>query len=179
MTTRELTLSAETEIRAGTNERDWLERVIREHERKVLMVAYRMLGRMEDAQDASQEVFLRLHKNRKRIHPDRDPAAWLYRVTMNICFDLRKRRRELPLPEHFDTAGPDLVRHLEREAERRLLHEALQQLPEKQRAAVVLRDIEGLSTREVAGILGTQEVTVRSQISTARLRLRELVRRRK
>ena len=179
MTIRELTLSAETETRAGTDERDWLERVIREHERRVLMVAYRMLARMEDAQDASQEVFLRLHKHRKRIHQERDPAGWLYRVTMNVCFDLRKRRRELPLPENFDVAGPDPVRRLEKEAERTLLHEALQLLPEKQRAAIVLRDIEGLSTREVAGILGTEEVTVRSQISTARLRLRELVRRRK
>ncbi len=179
MTTQELTLTADRESQAGTDARTWFEQVIRAHERKVLMVAYRMLGNMEDAQDASQEVFLRLHKHRRRIHRERDPAPWLYRVTMNVCFDLRRRRRELPLPEGFDLAGPDPGIQLEAAARRQLLHEALLELPERQRAAIVLRDIEGLSTREVAEILGTAEATVRSQISTARLRLRELVRRRK
>jgi RNA polymerase sigma-70 factor (ECF subfamily) len=67
---------------------------------------------------------------------------------------------------------------LGREQQRRLVAEAMQTLPEKERAALALRDIEGLSTRQVAGILGTSEATVRSQISTARLKIRKILRRR-
>ena len=55
------------------------------HQQRVLRTAYRLLGRLEDAQDAAQEVFLRLLKNMHRI--DGDPQAWLYRVTVNICND--------------------------------------------------------------------------------------------
>jgi RNA polymerase sigma-70 factor (ECF subfamily) len=64
---------------------------------------------------------------------------------------------------------------LHSEEQKKMLYKALQELPEKERAAVVLRDIEGFSTAEVAGILGSSEATVRSQISTARLKIRKAV----
>ena len=181
VTARELTLSGEIEEPVGSEEAAWLDQLIRAHERQVLMTAYRMLGRMEDAQDAAQEVFLRLHRHRRKLDANRNPAPWLYRVTMNVCFDLRRRTRELPLSDSLDVADsrPGADAALELESRRRQLHEALQQLPDKQRAAIVLRDVEGLSTREVAGVLGSSEVTVRSQISTGRLRLRALIGRRK
>ena len=73
--------------------------------------------------------------------------------------------------------GPE--RMLALDQRKQLLMEGLQTLPERERAAVVLRDIEGLSTAETAAILGVEEVTVRSQISTARVKLAKYVRRRK
>ncbi len=147
------------------------------HQQRVLRTAYRLLGRVEDAQDAAQEVFLRLLKNLHRI--DRDPQAWLYRVTVNVCNDHFRRLTIFPgeAPrEHADPGpGPDGLLALEER--KRLLMQGLQTLPERERAAVVLRDIEGLPTREVAAILGVEEVTVRSQVSTARLKLAKHVRR--
>ena len=148
------------------------------HQQKVLRTAYRLLGRVEDAQDAAQEVFLRLLKNMHRI--EGDPQAWLYRVTVNICNDQHRRRpRVMELDADFADAAPDPERILAEEQRKRLLMDGLQTLPERERAAVVLRDIEGLSTREVAAILRVEEVTVRSQISMARVKLAKYVRRRK
>ena len=73
------------------------EAVMALHERMVVGTAYRLLGRMEDAQDAAQEVFLRLLKNLNRI--EGDPKPWLYRVTVNICNDHYRRRPVTSDPE--------------------------------------------------------------------------------
>lgn len=149
------------------------ERLVREYEQLVFRTALRLLGRVEDAQDAAQETFLRLHRNLDRFKPGRELAPWLYTITVNICRDIR-RRRPAAAPDSFeveDTApGPhDELAEAER---RRILAQGLESLPEKQRAAVVLRDIEGLPTREVAHILGASEATVRSHVSAARLKLK-------
>jgi len=145
---------------------------------KVLRTAYRLLGRVEDAQDAAQEVFLRLLRNLHKI--EGDPQAWLYRVTVNVCNDHYRRRPLVMEPDaNFVDAAPNPERVLEVEERKRLLKDGLLTLPERERAAVVLRDIEGLSTREVAAILKVEEVTVRSHISSARVRLAKYVRSRK
>ena len=102
------------------------------------------------------------------------------KMTVNVCHDLSKKRREHPR----ETVDPDFVRassdphgELHSEEQKRILWRALQELPEKERAAIVLRDIEGLSTAEVAEALGSSEPTVRSQISNARLKIRKTLRR--
>jgi RNA polymerase sigma-70 factor (ECF subfamily) len=173
----EISLSAKVEFApAGT--KPSYDDLVALHQQKVLRTAYRLLGRVEDAQDAAQEVFLRLLKNLHRIEDD--PQAWLYRVTVNICND-RYRRRHIVMEPALDFAdpAPNPERVLELEERKRLLTQGLQTLPERERAAVVLRDIEGLSTREVATILDVEEVTVRSQISMARVKLAKYVRGRK
>jgi RNA polymerase sigma-70 factor (ECF subfamily) len=152
--------------------------IIALHQQRVLRTAYRLLGRMEDAQDAAQEVFLRLLKNLHKI--DGDAQAWLYRVTVNVCNDHHRRKPLLmEIDADFRDVAPNPERALEIEERKRLLIGGLQTLPERERAAVVLRDIEGLSTREVAAILNVEEVTIRSQISMARVKLAKYVRRRK
>ncbi|MBZ5604227.1 MAG: sigma-70 family RNA polymerase sigma factor [Acidobacteriia bacterium] len=148
------------------------------NDRMVVGTAYRLLGRIEDAQDAAQEVFLRLFKNFDRI--DGDPRAWLYRVTVNICNDHHRRRTPVAEPDESRAdPSPDPERVMAMDERKRLLMEGLQTLAERERAAVVLREFEGLSTREVAAILGVEEVTVRSQISIARVKLAKYVRDRK
>jgi len=149
------------------------------HERMVIGTAYRLLGRMEDAQDAAQEVFLRMLKHLDRI--EGDPKPWLYRVTVNICNDRYRRRSIQSEPDertllNVADPAPNAERVVAMDDRKRLLMEGLQTLAERERAAVVLRDIEGLSTREVASILGIAEVTVRSQISVARVKLAKYVR---
>ncbi len=156
------------------------ERIIIRYERRVLSLAWRLLGRPEDAQDASQEVFLRAFRYLHRFDSRRPFEPWLMKMTVNVCHDLGKKRQQQP----EGLRDPDTVRgpgsphdDLHSEEQKRLLYKALQALPEKQRAAIVLRDIEGLSTAEVAEILGSSEATVRSQISTARLKIRKAVER--
>lgn len=177
--------------RAQRGDVEAFEELVTLHERRVHGIAWRLLGRVEDAQDAAQEVFLRLYRSLARIDAGRPLAPWLYRVTVNVCRDLgrkRRRRRSTSLEELREDTGlepADPLTGPERRAEvadetRRML-EILDGLPEKERTALVLRDLEGLSTAEVAEILGSSPVTVRTQISRARLKLhrsrRELHRR--
>jgi RNA polymerase sigma-70 factor, ECF subfamily len=150
------------------------------HQRRVVATAWRMLGNHADALDAAQDVFLRLHRYLRSFRPDEDFAAWLYRLVVNACHDTRKRRgshlsyeREAArgaldrLSSPHDVEASAMVREDER-----LVAAALDTLSEKERAALVLRDLEGLSTQEVADILGSSPTTVRSQISIARGKLR-------
>jgi RNA polymerase sigma-70 factor, ECF subfamily len=173
--TEELALS----ILTRTNPReDDFERIMRVHERMVVSTAYRLLGRMDDARDAAQEVFLRLLKHLDRIQGD--PKPWLYRVTVNVCNDHLRRRVVVKPPDaQQPDPSPDATHSIDLNDRKRLLMEALATLPARERAAVVLRDIEGLSTREVAAIFDIEEVTVRSQISIARVKLAKYVRNRK
>jgi len=152
---------------------------------RVARVAWRMLGDKEDARDATQEVFLRAFKYLRRFDPAQDFHGWLYRITINVCRDMaRKRRRaahdqtlslETEVMRGTPEAGVsrDDTESAALNAERRaIVARAIERLPPKERAALVLRDLEGLSTEEVARALGSSEATVRSQISTARAKLK-------
>ena len=149
--------------------------LMRQYERLVLVTALRLLGNMEDAQDASQEVFLKLHRNLGKLERAGNLTGWLYRVTVNVCHDLRHRR---PIEASGEDAGeaPDQAadpRQALTDAERRrALELSLRMLTERERAAVTLRDLEGLSTQEAALAMGVNEATVRSHISQARVKMR-------
>jgi len=148
------------------------DQVLRRREAQVLRTAFRILGNWADAEDVAQEVFLRLHRRGRVFANDAAAGGWLYRVTVNLCLDRTRSARpsqELPDLASLDRSAEAAV--LMEEQKRRLMS-ALALLPAKERAAVVLREIEGLSTAEVAEALGSSEVTVRSQISKALVRLR-------
>jgi RNA polymerase sigma-70 factor (ECF subfamily) len=106
---------------------------------------------------------------------------WLMRITVNVCRDAaRSRQRRLATfvdvdePEQIDES-PDPYAGLARKQEQLILQNALETLPEKERLAIVLRDVEGLSTAEVAAILQSSETTVRSQVSRGRLKLKAAI----
>jgi RNA polymerase sigma-70 factor (ECF subfamily) len=162
--------------RENTGDLAAFERIMSQCERRVLRVALRLLNNPQDAQDAAQEVFLRLYKNFGDLDETRGYEPWLYRVTVNVCRDIaRVRRRSIGLAEVPDPVSPqpDAYHDAARAQQREMIRRGLSCLGEKERAALVLRDVEGLSTREVAGILGSSENTVRSQICSARLKLRD------
>jgi len=120
-------------------------------------------------------------RERGQIRIGADPKAWLYRVTVNVCNDQHRRRRtavEIDSKSQMADPALDPERALAFEERKRLVAEGLAKLPERERTAIVLRDIEGLSTAEVAGILGVEEGTVRSQVFSARLKLAKFARRR-
>jgi len=169
--------SADLLDRAKRGNLEAFDQLMRLHEKQVLGTALRILGRMEDAQDAAQETFLRMYKSLNRLSDIQQIRNWLYRVTVNVCNDMhrqRKRRAWEPLsgPDPASIApDPELAwAHQERG---RVVEMGLKALPERERAALVLREVEGLSTREVAEILGSSEVTVRSQICVARGKLKK------
>ncbi len=168
-------------IRAQAGDRAAFDQIIVGHQRRIIALAWRMLGNREDARDAAQETFLRVYKHLNRFDPAQDFSGWLYRIAVNVCRDLARKRRNHhasfeaeieagnlaePVSPHNTEAATLLAQ------ERAILRRALAALPDKERAAIVLRDLEGLPTEEVARILGSSQTTVRSQISSARTKIR-------
>lgn len=149
-------------------------------QRKVVSTAWRVLGNQEDALDAAQEVFIKLHRYLHTFRTDQDFSAWLYRLVVNACHDTRKRRpRHISLEEERERGALESLRSSDDVEAAAMVSEdesiiaaALKTLSEKERAALVLRDIEGMSTEEVAKILGSSSTTVRSQICTARAKIK-------
>jgi len=159
-------------LRARAGDVEAFEELLRQSERRVLRTALRLLGNLEDAKDAAQEVFLRFHRHLPRLDPGRDLSPWFYRVTLNVCRDLARRRRIYQQGASDREIGVVSEDPVELAEKIKIAEEGLKTLSEKERAALVLRDIEGLSTREVARVLGSSEVTVRSQVSRARVKLK-------
>jgi RNA polymerase sigma-70 factor, ECF subfamily len=166
--------------RARLGDAHAFDRLMLETQEKVLSVAWRLLGSREDARDAAQEVYVRVYRHLCRFRAGEDLHGWLYRITVNVCRDASRRRRRSPIvsakaPEPFVSASAEETLLL---AERRSsVLEALDCLPVKERAALVLRDLEGLRSEEVARILGSRPGTVRAQIASARAKIRTHCRR--
>ncbi|MDX2030525.1 MAG: sigma-70 family RNA polymerase sigma factor [Blastocatellia bacterium] len=167
--------------RAQAGDSTAFDQLVLAHQRRTLALAWRLLGNAEDARDAAQEAFLRAFRHLGRFDASLDFAGWFYRIIVNACNDLARKRGnrfssfEAAL-ESGALAEPASPRDTESEAmaaqEQTRILKALAQLTEKERAAIVLRDLEGLPTEEVARILGSSPTTVRSQISSARTKLK-------
>jgi RNA polymerase sigma-70 factor (ECF subfamily) len=160
------------------------EQMIDCYQRKVISTAWRMLGNREDARDAAQEVFLRVYKYLGGFRVDQDFAAWLYRIIINVCRDQMRKRGRPDQFTSFETeqelgnfdaqaSSEDVEAAAIRSQQQAMIAKALATLSKNERAAIVLRDLEGLTTEEVARVLGSSQTTVRSQISSARAKIKK------
>jgi RNA polymerase sigma-70 factor (ECF subfamily) len=170
--------------RAASGDTVAFEQIMIHSQQKVMALSWRMLGNEADARDASQEVFLKIYKYLAGFKQDQDFFAWVYQITVNVCRDIAKKRQRhagpfgslsltgeesaFEVPALQDTADEALIAAQQRE----LIASAMATLPEKERAAILLHDIEGLPTDEVARILRSSSTTVRSQISSARKKIK-------
>lgn len=157
------------------------EEIVREHSARVFWLAYRLTGNKHDAEDLTQDVFVRVFRSLSSYSPGTF-EGWLHRITTNLFLDRARRRQRIridALPEdaadrlHGREPTPAQVyesRHLDADVQA-----ALGALPPEYRAAVVLCDIEGLSYEEIAATLGVKIGTVRSRIHRGRARLREIL----
>ncbi|MGH9956358.1 MAG: RNA polymerase sigma factor [Pyrinomonadaceae bacterium] len=170
--------------RAANGDTPAFEQIMIHSERRVMAMTWRMLGNEADARDASQEVFLRVYKYLGRFRRDQDFFAWLYGITVNVCRDFLKKRKKydrrfVPFGEDAEEVAFEVAaKHADAESilvqaqQRELIAKAIATLPFKERASIVLRDVEGFSTEEVARIMKSSATTVRSQISSARKKIR-------
>ena len=171
--------------RARAGDEIAFERIMLATEQRVVSIAWRMLGNRDDARDAAQDVYLRVFKYLARFRAGEDFRGWLYRITINVCHDFARKKGATGFGQ-FDQIdfvqesaaletgrrGTDPESRALHEQQLALIWSALQSLPPKERAALVLRDLEGFSTEEVAQALGSRAVTVRSQVSSARAKIK-------
>jgi RNA polymerase sigma factor (sigma-70 family) len=151
--------------------------VVRTHSARVYRLAYRLTGNPHDAEDLTQEVFVRVFRSLSSYTPGTF-EGWLHRITTNLFLDLVLRRARIrfdPLPEDAErVAGKDRgpAQHYDDTHFDDDVQAALDALPPDFRAAVVLCDLEGLSYEEIAATLGIKIGTVRSRIHRGRSQLR-------
>jgi len=160
--------------RVASGDREAFALLIRRHQRWVLSVAYRFLADRSQAEDAGQEVFLRLWRHASRYRPDTALEAYLRTLTVNYCLDLRRKPKLLSLEagEVRQNDG-DPQGDLSAAERRRALDSALQSLAPAQRMAVVLFHLEGFPVKEVARLLDSSPKAAESLLSRARATLRE------
>ena len=156
------------------------EELVTEHSARVYRLAYRLTGNAPDAEDLTQETFVRVFRSLQGYRPG-NFEGWLHRITTNLFLDQARRRTRIRMDPLGDDAaryaapaGPDSPErgfehgNLDSDVQR-----ALDALPPQFRAAVVLCDIEGLTYEEIAATLGVKIGTVRSRIQRARAQLRD------
>jgi RNA polymerase sigma-70 factor (ECF subfamily) len=162
--------------------------IVRQYRRKVFNVAYKFVGRHEEAEDLTQEIFLRVFKSLDTFDRRANFQTWLISVSRNLCIDyyrsVRKERQTInrdvdasELSPAAQEAGP--IAALEQRDRVSLLRDALGALPEALRTAVLLRDIHELSYQEIASRLGLPEGTVKSRINRGRAELARQIRMRR
>jgi len=157
--------------------------VVGRYKRKVFHISYKFTGRHDDAEDLTQEIFLKVFKSLEKFNRDADFSTWLSSVARNFCIDhyrASKREKEVLVEDlvAFDLApasSGNPHRALEDRDRRSFLRRGLDSLPEKLREAVVLRDLQGLSYNEMAGRLHLPEGTVKSRINRGREELARLL----
>lgn len=134
-------------------------------------LASSILGRSDEAQDMMQDVAERILRRQDSMNEVENVDAFITRSVRNACID-RLRRRKDTTPKIPEIPDP---KSLDRWSDMQLVHRALAQLPEKQRVAIHLKDIEGYSGKEIAGILDMDESNVRTILSRGRKALKEII----
>ncbi|HEX2030657.1 MAG TPA: RNA polymerase sigma factor [Actinomycetota bacterium] len=149
--------------------------LVERHERRVYNVAYRVLGRSDDAADATQDVFLTCLRKLRGFRGTSAFTTWLHRVTVNACYDaLRKRGREEPAEELPDeAAGPDPADQAVAAVD---VQRALALVPPEFRVVLVLHDLQGVAYEEIAESLGAPLGTVKSRLHRGRVALARALR---
>ncbi len=149
---------------------------MRTFERRIRTVLYRLLDDARDIDEAVQDTFVQAWRNLDRFRGDAAPYTWLYRIAVNEAL-MRRRRKTLATTELQETTVADGEDAFAAADARAFLIERLRQLPVEYRAAVVLRDVEGLSNDEVAKVLEISLAAAKSRIHRGRMQLREELKR--
>jgi len=149
--------------------------LVRLHHRRAYAVARAIVLTHEDAEDAVQDGFLHAFRALDRFRSDQPFGAWLNRIVANAALDLVRRRKVRDADELPDTVAVPFRDPGEADELRRRLGDALTQLSDRQRAVIVLHDVEGYTHGEIGSMLGIPEGTARSDLHHARAALRRLL----
>ena len=160
------------------------EQLVRRYQAPLISFSYRYVGDLPSAQDLTQEVFVRIFQAAPRFKPKAKVSSWVFKIAYNLSANELKRRKRMGefhaqiSSGDWNALGKPLRNHRAEETNREMearLMTALGELPEKQRAALLLKINEGLSYREISTILDVSVASVESLIFRARSRLKQLV----
>ncbi len=162
--------------------------IVRQHRRKVFNIAYKFVGRHDQAEDLTQDIFLKLFKSLSTFDRRANFQTWLISVSRNLCIDhyrsVRKERETID--QHVDANALQAISHepspmagIEHRDRVSLLREAMAELPETLRRAVLMRDIQEMTYQEIADALCVPEGTVKSRINRGRIELARQVKQRR
>jgi len=165
------------------------ESIVTTYARRIYNLGYRYTGRPAEAEDLSQDIFIRVYQNLKSYRPDAGSFQnWILKVARNLIIDhYRQTRRfrqtggsdELEALAITDERQVNPLRSVEQSEASRMLHDGLQSLSPELKEAVLLRDLEGLAYTEIAEMLSIPEGTVKSRINRGRIELARLLARRR
>lgn len=160
-------------------------RFISEHLRRIFLLIYRIVGNVADAQDLTQEAFIKALQHGEQLKDPHKAAHWLSRIASNTAIDFLRRHGKVnfceidalqdPLPEPSESPEQMVLRS----EKRQFLEQGLRSLTERERTALLLRDVDGLPAEEVAERLNCSKATVRSHIANARIKFRRYLERKK
>src|SRR4051794_755377 len=157
-------------------------RFVSGHLRRIFLQIYRIVGNVADAQDLTQEAFIKALQHQEQLKDEQKAAHWLSRIATNTAIDFLRRSGRATLCEIEDAP----VSHAEspeqsvlRGEHRQYLEDGLRLLSPRERQALLLRDVEDMPAEEVARVLDCSKATVRSHIANARIKLRRYMERRK
>lgn len=162
-------------LRARSGDREAFGALLERHAPMVRRLTRAVLRHPEDADDAAQDAFLSAWRALDRFDTTQPAGPWLARIAVNAARDLQRRRtvrRSEPIPEATATTGRSPLQDAQAALLRERLDQALATLPERQRLAVVLFEVEGYRHAEIGAMLGVPEGTIRSDVFHARRRLR-------
>lgn len=186
--------AAEAEIieRARRGDQQAFRTLVEKYQRRVFSLALGILKNPDEARDVSQEAFLKAHRHLGTFQGSASFYTWIYRITVNLCIDLRRKagRDHAEFDEKLlprEVGGPaasvspqrlsfDPQRALHNTELRKRMLSALQELSEVHRSVLLLREVEGLSYKEIAETLNCPEGTVMSRLFHARQKMQELLR---
>ncbi len=171
------------------------EEIVRSYNRRIYNICYRFSGSAEDAEDLTQEVFIKLYRTLGTWDQSKGAfVTWLTSITRNLLVDHFRRTKQdratdsldvplgpdedaRPLAEKLPDSAPSADARVQTQQTQRMVHDALQRLSPELREAVILRDLQDLDYREIAHILKVPEGTVKSRINRGRTELARLLQR--
>jgi RNA polymerase sigma-70 factor (ECF subfamily) len=159
-------------------------RFIQDNMRRIFLQIYRVVGSVEDAQDLTQETFIKALQRGEQLKDEAKAAHWLSRIASNTAIDFLRRHGRVSFSDIADIPEPLVAtthtpeKELLRTEQREYLDKGLESLTERERLALLLRDVEDYSAEEVAEQLDCSKATVRSHIANARIKFRRYLERR-
>jgi RNA polymerase sigma-70 factor (ECF subfamily) len=177
--------------RAQGEDQQAFEELLRRHQHRVFAVAGGILRRREDVEDIAQQVFVKAYFSLKRFDQRAAFSTWLYKITVNECWDLLRKKKVRPLVYESDlseeqakqviaaegknSSGPDISQRLEA---RQRVENLLEGLDERDRLMLILKEVEGFAVEEIAEVLDLNANTVKVRLFRARRRIVNKVRKR-